>query len=68
MQKGTPIVIMIEAHYTIDEAAKILKKKPKSISNLISARQITAIKGRPVLIPESAIKEFLMRRIRRAMV
>ncbi|MBI5328343.1 MAG: helix-turn-helix domain-containing protein [Deltaproteobacteria bacterium] len=59
---------MIEEHYTISEAANILKKKPKSISNLISAKQITAIKGRPVLIPESALKEFMRKRLSRAVV
>ena len=57
---------MIETLYTVDEAAKILWESIKTIRNYISARKITVYKGRPVLIPESAIKEFLTRRKCRA--
>lgn len=58
----------IEKHYTIEEAADLLKKKKKTVYNLISARQLTAIKGRPVMIPESAVKEFLRKKTKRALV
>jgi len=57
-----------EQLYTKTEAAQILRCSPKTLSNRISARQITAIKGRPVLIPESAIKDFLKKRTARALV
>jgi excisionase family DNA binding protein len=58
----------IETLYTKQEAARILKISPNTISNLICSRQITVIKGRPVLIPESAIKNFLQKRTKRAVV
>lgn len=58
----------IETLYTKEEAAQILKISPNTVSNLISSRQITVIKGRPVLIPESAIKQFLQKRTKRAVV
>ncbi len=59
---------MIEQHYTIEEAAKILHKKPKTVSNMISARLITVISTRPALIPESAIKAYLAKRTKRAVI
>ncbi len=58
----------IENLYTKEETAQLLKKSINTVSNLISSRQITVIKGRPVLIPESAIKQFLQKRTKRAVV
>lgn len=58
----------IETLYTKAEVAQILKISPNTVSNLISSRQITVIKGRPVLIPESALKQFLQNRTKRAVV
>jgi len=65
MRKAMPA--KIEKFYTKKEAAEILRRSPKTISNMISARQLTAIKGRPVLIPASAITEFLGKRKARAL-
>ncbi len=58
---------MIETHYTVEEAAKILRRTKNSIYKLISSRQLAAVRGRPVLIPESAIKEFLNKKKQRAL-
>lgn len=59
---------MIEPHYTIEEAATLLRKKPKTVSNMISARKITVVSTRPALIPESAIKAYLAKRTKRAVI
>jgi excisionase family DNA binding protein len=59
---------MLEKLYTKDEAAKALGISPKTLLNKLSAREITYIKGRPVQIPESAIKEYLRKRTKRARV
>lgn len=57
----------LENLYTKDEAATLLKISTKTLLNKLSAREITYIKGRPVLIPESAIKEYLKKRTKKAM-
>lgn len=59
--------MMIEEHYTVEEAARILRRTKNSIYKLISSRQLAAVRGRPVLIPESAIKEFLNKKKQRAL-
>ncbi len=58
----------IENLYTKEETAQLLKKSINTVSNLISSRQITVIKGKPALIPESAIKQFLHKRTKRAVL
>ncbi|MBI5344555.1 MAG: helix-turn-helix domain-containing protein [Deltaproteobacteria bacterium] len=58
----------IEPLYTKGEASKILRCAPTTLSHWISQRRIAAVKGRPVLIPESAIKEFIRKRTQRALV
>ncbi|RJO61087.1 MAG: DNA-binding protein [Dehalococcoidia bacterium] len=58
----------IEPMYTKEQAAKILRISPKTLLNKLSSREITYIKGRPVQIPESAIKEYLRKRTKRARV
>lgn len=57
---------MNEVYYTVKEAATRLRRCPKTIWNLMSSRQLTFVKGRPALIPESAIKEFIRKRTKRA--
>ncbi len=56
----------IEKFYTVDEVAEMLHVSRKTVLNWISARKITSIKGRPGLIPASALQDFLTRRTRRA--
>lgn len=56
----------LETLYTVAEVAKHLKVSVKTMHNKISAREITAYSGRPVLIPASAIVEYLRQRRRRA--
>lgn len=58
----------IENFYTINEVSKILRVSEKTVSNWISARKITAVKGKPVLIPESALKAFITKRTKRAII
>lgn len=58
----------IEPLYTKEEAAKILHCTVKTLGKWICQRKITVYKGRPVLIPETAIKEFLNKRLKRARV
>lgn len=57
----------IETLYTKEEAAKILGIKTSTLMNKLSAREITYIKGRPVRIPESAIKEYIRKRTKKAL-
>ncbi len=54
---------MVEKLYTAQETAEILRKDIGTIYNMLSRRELTHIKGRPVLIPESSIQEFIQRRL-----
>lgn len=67
-QFGNILTMEIEPLYTIDEAAQLLKRSPKTLLNMASARQLTVIKGRPLLVPLSSIKEFLTKRTQKALV
>lgn len=58
----------IERMYTTSEVAEMLHRSPKTVSNWISAGKITVITGRPVLIPESALKAFIAKRTKRAII
>ncbi|MEK6530998.1 MAG: helix-turn-helix domain-containing protein [Deltaproteobacteria bacterium] len=58
----------LERLYTKAEAAKYLGVSVKTLSNWISGRRITALTGRPVMIPESAIKEIVRKRLKRALI
>ena len=60
--------IMIEKLYTIEEVAEIFHVAKKTIYKWICARKITVVKGKPVLIPESALKAFIARRTVRAII
>jgi excisionase family DNA binding protein len=56
----------IENMYTASEVAEKLRVKKVTVHKWICEGRITAIKGRPVLISESAIKEYLRKRTKRA--
>lgn len=56
----------IETLYSKEQAAKLLGISPKTLLNKLSAREITYIKGRPVQIPESAIRDYLRKKTRKA--
>ncbi|MBI5892152.1 MAG: helix-turn-helix domain-containing protein [Deltaproteobacteria bacterium] len=53
---------MIEELYTSKEAAKLLGIQIKTLYNLISARELSAKRGRPLLIPEPAIKDYIKKK------
>lgn len=56
----------IETLYSKEQAAKLLGISPKTLLNKLSAREITYIKTRPVQIPESAIRDYLRKKTRKA--
>lgn len=49
----------MEELYTSKEAAKKLGIQIKTLYNLIPARALTAKRGRPIQIPEPALKEYI---------
>ena len=59
---------MIEPYYTPDEVAAMLKKSKKTVLNWISAGRISAMQVRPPLISETALKDFLRRNTKKAVV
>lgn len=58
----------IDKLYNKSEAATLLKISVKTLSNKLSSREITYVAGKPVLIPESAIKAYLQKKTKRALV
>lgn len=58
----------IEPKYTTNEAAKLLNIKPSYLRQLMSARKIAYIKGRPARFTEAMIKEYERKRTKRARV
>jgi len=57
---------MMEKLYTKEEVAEKLHISLKTLSNKMSAREITYIKGRPCLFTESAFKAYLRKRTQKA--
>ena len=58
----------IETLYTKEEAAQLLHCTAKTLYKWICQRRIAVIKGGCILISESAIKEFIRKRTKRARV
>lgn len=59
---------MIDTLYTVEQVATMLHVAKKTIYKWICARKITVVKGKPVLIPESALKTFIANRTKRAII
>ncbi|OHB71300.1 MAG: hypothetical protein A2W23_00210 [Planctomycetes bacterium RBG_16_43_13] len=59
---------MIETHYNVEQVASMLHVARKTVYKWICARKITVVKGKPVLIPESALKTFIANRTKRAII
>lgn len=57
-----------EPLYTKEEAAEILRVKPSTIYKLVESRRLAALRGRPLRIPESSIKEYIRKNTDRALV
>ena len=55
-------LMALEKLYTIQEAAEALRVEVGTIYKWTGARKLTYIKGRPVLIPESALKRLIEER------
>ena len=59
---------MIETHYNVEQVASMLHVARNTVYKWICARKITVVKGKPVLIPESALKTFIANRTKRAII
>ena len=57
-----------EKRYKTEDAARILGISKSTLLNDTSARRITYIPGRPNQYPASALKEYLRKNVKRALV